>query len=170
LKNKKNTNNELAFYEQKWFKLLFLFSFFGWLFYITIPSFQINSSELTEINVTVKEQWKSEGSRNPIKIYFKTKEYSNRFGIYVGGIFGRWAEVTNSLEENSHIKIKIHKSNKDKLNIESEVIPIYYLNSAKLGLIFDEYDANQGEKSSDYRFIGFLIVIFIFSLWGILND
>jgi len=122
-----------------------------------------------EMNVTVKKQWNPEGRGNPIKIYFKTKEYSNDFGIYVGGIFGRWTEVKNSLNENSHITIKIHKSNKRKLNIESEVIPIYYLKSNG-SLIFDENDANQGEKSSDYRFFGFLIVIFIFALWRILNN
>jgi len=130
----------------------------------------VNPEDLTEISVTVKGKWESGGSRNRIKLYFKTKEYQNRFGIYVGGVFGRWTEVENSLKEGSRIIIKIHKNKKEKLNRESEVIPIFYIDSERLGLIFNENDANQGEKSSNYRFIGFLVVAFIFSVWGINRD
>jgi hypothetical protein len=167
LKNKKNI--ELAFYESKWFKLICLFSFFGWLFYISCDTFEIKKDELIEIRVTVNEKWESGRTRNPIKLYFKTKEYSNRFGIYRGGIFGRWTEVTNALEQNSRITIKIQKNKMKNLNIATEVIPIYYLNSDNKGLVFGENDFNKGEKSSDNRFLGLLIILFIISLWNILR-
>jgi len=166
----KNSNNS-AFYENKWFKLICCFVFFGWLFYLAfIPSLKVSPNELTAIKVTVNEKWESGGSRDPIKLYFKTKEYSNRFGIYVGGTFGRWTEVTNALEQNSSITIKINKKDKKNLNLATEVIPIYYLKSDNLGLMFSENDFNHGEKSSDTRFVWFLIVLFIISLWNILRD
>ncbi|MEP7092901.1 MAG: hypothetical protein ABI793_02505 [Flavobacterium sp.] len=168
MKIKKNI--KLAFYETKWFKLICLFSFFGWLFYMMNDTFQINTNELIEIKATVNNKWKSGGTKNPIKLYFETKEFSNQFGIYTGGIFGRWTEVTNTLEQNSRITIKIHKKNKKNLNIPTEVIPIYYLNSDKMGLIFDENEFNEGEKSSDNRFIVILIFIFIICFWNIIKD
>ena len=162
--------NKLEFFEQKWFKLVCLFAFFGWLFYMTHTPFEINKEELMELNVTVNGKWKSGGHRNPIKIYFKTKEYSNQFGIYVGGIFGKWTEVTNSLEHNNRIVIRIHKDNKKNLNIATEVIPIYYLKSDKSGLVFNENKFNEGEKSSDNRVLWLFIILFIISLWRILTD
>ena len=168
MKNKKNTT--LEFHETKWFKLICLCFFFGWLFYISNDTFQINTNELIEIKVSVKNKWKSGGRRNSIKIYFETKEYTNQFGIYTGGTFGRWTEVRNALKHNSSITIKIHKNNKDSLNISTEVIPIYYLNSDQMGLVFDEKDFNEGEKSSDNRFIGLLIIVFIISLWTIIKE
>ena len=63
LKTKKKI--ELEFYEKKWFKLVCLFAFFGWLFYLEWGTFQINKNELIEIKVTVSEKWKSGGSKNP---------------------------------------------------------------------------------------------------------
>jgi hypothetical protein len=161
---------KLEFYEQKWFKLICFFAFFGWLFYIIHPTFEINKNELVELNVTVNKAWNTSGQRNPVKLYFTVKEYSNRFGIYVGGIYGRWTEVTETLEPNRKIKIKIHKSNKYDLNKETGVIPIYYLKNDKLDLIFNEHEFNEGEKSSDNRVIGFFIIIFLLGLWKILTE
>ena len=63
LKTKKKI--ELEFYEKKWFKLVCLFAFFGWLFYLGWGTFQINKNKLIEIKVTVSEKWKSGGSKNP---------------------------------------------------------------------------------------------------------
>ncbi len=167
----KNTKNvKLEFYEQKWFKLICLLTFSGWLFSMIHSPFQIKSNELVELDVTVKGEWKSGGSKNPIKLSFKTKEFSNKFGIYIGGTYGRWTEVTDGLKENSVVKIKIHKSNKKKLNIDSEVIPIYYLNNYTSGLVFNENEFNQGEKDSDNRVLGIFIVLFIIALWNILSD
>jgi hypothetical protein len=97
-------------------------------------------------------------------------EYSNRFGIYVGGIFGRWTEVTETLEPNRKIKIKIHKNNKYNLNKETEVIPIYYLKNDKSDIVFKEEEFNEGEKSSDNRVMGFFIIIFLLGLWKILTE
>lgn len=168
MKNKKSI--ELLFYEQKWFKLVFLFSFFGWLLYNSFIPYEINKNELLELDLTVTEKFESSGRTNPIKISFSTKEFSNKFGIYVGGTFGRWTEVTNCLEKNRKIKVKIHKDNKLKLNKVSKVIPIYYLYSNKSGLIFNEEQFNQGEKNSNNRYIVFCIIIFIFCLWGILKN
>ena len=154
----------------KWFKLICCFAFFGWLFYITYNPKKISDKELIEIKVTVNDKFESGGTRNPIKLYFKTKEYSNRFGIYVGGTFGRWTEVTTALEQKGIITIKIDKADKENLDLKTEVIPIYYLKSHTLGLVFNENDFKQGEKSSDSRFLGFLVVLFIISLWNILKN
>lgn len=168
MKNKKSI--ELLFYEQKWFKLVFLFSFFGWLFYNSFIPYEINKNELLELDLTVKEKFESSGRTNPIKISFSTKEFSNKFGIYAGGTFGRWTEVTNSLEKNRKIKVKIHKKDKPKLKKGNKVIPIYYLFGDESGLIFNEEQFNQGEKNSNSRYIVFCIIIFIFCLWGILKN
>ena len=168
LKNKKI--NKLEFYEQKWFKLVCLSIFFGWLYYMIHTPFKIEKNELIELNVTVNKEWKSGGTKNPIKIYFTVKEYSNRFGIYVGGTFGRWREVTETLQTNRKIFIKVHKNNKKKLDKPTEVIPIYYLNSNEKGLVFNEDKFNEGEKSSDNRFMVFLMIIFILCLWKILTE
>lgn len=161
---------KLEFYEQKWFKLICLLAFFGWLFYLISPTFEINKNELIELNVTVNKEWKSGGQRNPVKLYFTVKEYSNRFGIYVGGIYGRWTEVTQTLNQNAKIKIRIHESNKNNLNKENEVIPIYYLKNDNSEIIFNEDKFNEGEKSSDNRVIGFFTIIFILGLWKILTE
>ena len=169
--SKKNKNkNKLEFYEQKWFKLLCLFLFFGWLFYMTQPTFKINKEELVELNVTVDKEWKRGGKSNPIRINFNVKEYSNRFGIYVGGIFGRWTEVTEALGQNKKITIKIHESNRNSLNKATEVIPIYYLKNDTSDIVFNEDEFNEGEKSSDNRFMGFFIVIFLFAFWQIVTE
>jgi hypothetical protein len=168
LNNKKT--NKLEFYEQKWFKLVCLFVFFGWLFYMIQTPFEIDKNELIELNVTVNKEWKSGGTKNPVKLYFTVNEYSNRFGIYVGGIYGRWTEVTETLEPNRKIKIKIHKKNKYNLNKETEVIPIYYLKNDKSEVIFNEDKFNEGEKSSDNRVIGFFTIIFILGLWKIITE
>jgi hypothetical protein len=170
-KNIKTKNKaDKDFFEYKWFKLICLFSFFGWLFYMTYTPFEINKNELIELNATVIEKLKSGGQRNPIKLNFKTKEYSSRFGIYKGGVFGRWTEVKNALEPNSSITIKIHKNNKSKLNTAEEVIPIYYLQTDKLGLVFNEDEFNQGEKSSEMRFRVFFLVVFLLWLWKIITE
>ncbi|MFY7939175.1 MAG: hypothetical protein ACOVOQ_17475 [Flavobacterium sp.] len=168
--NTKKKNIVNSFYENKWFKLLLSFCFFGWLLYLTYNPFKIEKDELIELKVITKEKWESGGTRDPFKIYFKTKEYSNRFGIYVGGTFGRWTEVTKSLEDNNRNTIKIHKSRISELNIEKEVIPIYYLSNSKYGLIFNENDFNEGEKSSDNRYLILFIILFIISLWNILKN
>lgn len=167
---KNNKKSKLELYEQKWFKLVCLLTFFGWLFYIMHSPFEIDKNELIELNVTVNNEWKSGGTKNPIKIYFTVKEYSNRFGIYVGGTFGRWTEVTETLEKNRKIFIKVDKNNKKKLNKPKEVIPIYYLSSNEKGLVFNEDKFNEGEKNSDNRFMVFLMIIFLFSLWKILTE
>jgi hypothetical protein len=161
---------KLEFYEQKWFKIICLVAFFGWLFYMIHPTFEINKNELVELNVTVDKEWKTGGQRNPVKLYFTVKEYSNQFGIYVGGIYGRWTEVTETLEPNRKIKIKIHKSNKYNLNKETEVISIYYLKNEKSDIVFNEDEFNEGEKSSDNRVMVFFIIIFILGLWKILTE
>lgn len=161
--------NKLKLFEQKWFKLFCLVTFFSWLFYSTYKPFEINKKELVKLTVTVDKEWKSGGSRNPIKVYFTVKEYSNRFGIYVGGIFGRWTEVTENLEPNKTIIIKIHKSNSYKLNKATEIIPIYYLKNDKTAIVFNEDKFNEGEKKSNDRLMGALIIIFLFSLWKILT-
>jgi hypothetical protein len=167
---KTKQNNPIAFHETKWFKLTCMLCFFGWLFYMAYSPFEINKNELLEIRVTITEHSKSEGSRNPIRIYFKTKEYANRFGIYGGGTFGRWTEVMDALAQKGRMTIKFHKSNKKNLNVATEVIPVYYINSDFSGLVFNEDEFNQGEKSSDNRFIGFLIFLFIICLWKILRE
>ena len=166
----KKKKSKLEFYEQKWFKLICLFLFFGWLFYMTQPTFKINKDELVELNVTVDKEWKRGGKSNPIRINFNVKEYSNRFGIYVGGIFGRWTEVTEALGQNKKITIKIHESNRNNLNKATEVIPIYYLKNDTSDIVFNEDEFNEGEKSSDNRFMGFFIVIFLFALWKIVTE
>ncbi|MXS70040.1 hypothetical protein GSF70_02265 [Flavobacteriaceae bacterium W22] len=168
LDNKKKI--KLEFYEQRWFKLICFFTFFGWLFYITHTPFEIEKNELVELSVTVDKEWKSGGNRNPIKLYFNVKEYSNRFGIYVGGIYGRWTEVTQTLQQNAKIKIRIHESNENKLNKENEVIPIYYLKNNKSDIVFNEDNFNEGEKSSSSRVLAFFIIIFILGLWKILTE
>ena len=161
---------KLEFYEQKWFKLISFFALFGLLFIVIHPTFEINKNELVELNVTVDKEWKTGGQRNPVKLYFTVKEYSNRFGIYVGGIYGRWTEVTETLKPNRKIKIKIHKNNKYNLNKETEYIPIYYLKNDKLDIVFNENEFNEGEKSSDNRVKGFFIIIFLLGLWKILTE
>ena len=168
MKTKKNS--KLEFYDQKWFKLICLLVFFGWLFSMIDTTFQIKSEELIELNVTVKGECKFGSPRNPIKLSFKTKEFSNSFGIYTGGTYGRWTEVTDCLKENSMLKIKIHKNNKKKLNKDSKTIPIYYLSSNDSGLIFNENEFNQGEKDSDNRVLIFFIVVFIIAFWKIVSD
>jgi len=168
LKHKPKT--KLEFYNQKWFKLTCLFAFFGGLWYITHTTLEINSNELISLKVTVNNEWESGGNRNPIRLYFATKEYSNQFGIYVGGIFGRWSEVTKTLEQNKKITIKIYKKNRHKLNKESEVIPIYYLYSNQSGLIFNEADFNNGEKNSNNRFKIILGIMFLLGLWRVLSN
>ena len=161
---------KLEFYEQKWFKLICFFAFFGWLFYMIQPTFKINKNELVELNVTVDKEWESGGKRNPVKLYFNVKEYSNRFGIYVGGIYGRWTEVTETLKQNAKIKIRIHESNKNNLNKKTEVIPIYYLKNDKSDIVFNEEEFNEGEKSSDNRVMGLFIIIFLLGLWKISTE
>ncbi|SHM86900.1 hypothetical protein SAMN05444366_4404 [Flavobacterium saccharophilum] len=161
---------KLEFHEEKWFKLICFFVFFGWLLYIINPTFQINKNELVELDVTVYKEWKTGGQRNPVKLSFTVKEYSNRFGIYVGGTYGRWTEVTETLVPNRKIKIKIHKSNKHNLNKETEVIPIYYLKNDNSYIIFNEDQFNEGEKSSDNRVRGFFVIIFLFGLWRICTE
>jgi hypothetical protein len=168
LKHKPKTT--VKFYNQKWFKLTCLFAFFVWLWYITHTTLEINSDELITLKVTVNKEWESGGNRNPIRLYFATKEYPNQFGIYVGGIFGRWSAVTKTLVHNRKITIKIYKNNKNKLNKETEVIPIYYLYSDQSGLVFNEEDFNKGEKSSDNRFKIVLGIVFLLGLWKILTD
>lgn len=162
-------NRELEFFEKKWFKLLCLFAFMGWLLYMWYPTFQINAKELKEIKVTVSEESKSGGRKDPFKLYFKTKEYSNRFGIYVGGTFGRWREVKETLQPNTVLTLKIYDKNYSKLNNPKEVIPIYYLESDR-SLVFDENQFNDGEKSSSNRWLIFIIVVFLAALWSILSD
>ena len=168
LDNKKKI--KLGFYKQKWFKLVCLFAFFSWLFYVLYSPFEIDKNELVELSVTVDKEWESGGSRNPIKLYFNVKEYSNRFGIYVGGIYGRWTEVTQTLHQDAKIKIRIHESDENFLNKDNEVIPIFYLENDKSDIVFNENNFNEGEKSSDSRVLVFLIIIFIVGLWKILTE
>ena len=158
-------------FEQKWFKLILLFVFFSLLLYVMCrPSFEINKNDLVELNATVDKGWEAGGNKNPVKLYFTIKEYSNQFEIYVGGTFGRWTEVIESLEPNSKIIVKIHKSNIQKLNIKKKVIPIYYLKNDKSQIIFTENQFNEGEKSSDNRVMWFFIILFVFCLWKVLTE
>jgi hypothetical protein len=146
-------------------------AFCGWLFY---KSYYNNKPpeniDLMELKLNVRGKWKSGSSRrSSFEIYFKSKEYSNRFGIYRGGIFGRWTKVTNSLYQNSSIIVKIYKHNKEKLNLENEVIPIYYLKSDSLGLIFNENDYKDGKTDSSNRYFLFLLIIYLLGFWKIMK-
>lgn len=167
MKNKRTIN--LKFYEQKWFTIICFFALFGWLFYKAYPSFKINKNELIELDVTVYKEWKRGERHNPFKLYFNVKEYSNRFGIYVGGIYGRWTEVTQTLHPNAKVTIRIHESNIKKLNNKTDAIPIYYLKNENSDIIFNEDGFNNGEKSSDNRLLALLIVLFILGIWKILS-
>jgi hypothetical protein len=171
VQKKKNKFNEPKkdFFEQKWFKILCLFAFYIFLYYPFNGTFQIDEKELINLNVTVKENCKSGGRRNPIKINFITSEYSNRFGIYVGGTYGRHSEIDQSLIQNNKIKIKIHKDNLQKLKFDTEIVPIYFL-SDQSGIIFDETEFNQGENNHDRNINIFFGIIFILALWKILTD
>lgn len=161
---------ELELYQRKWFKLICLFAFFGWLFYIINSPLEIDKKELIELSVTVENQWESGGTRNPIKLYFKTKEYSNRFGINVGGVFGKWEKVTNALEENNVVLIRIHKNDTIYLNKPKEVIPIYYLGSYKTGIAFDEDKFKEGGRNSSNRSLLFFFILFVIGLWRVLSE
>lgn len=167
-KNKFNEPNKY-FFEQKWFKILCLFVFYIFIYYPFNGTFQIDAKELINLNVTVKENCKSGGRRNPIKINFQTNEYPNRFGIYTGGTYGRYSEIEQSLMQNKKITIKIHKDNLQKLKIETEIVPIYFL-SDKSGIIFNETEFNQGEKSYDRNINIFFGIIFILVLWKIITE
>ncbi len=56
------------------------------------------------------------------------------------------------------------------MNKATEVIPIYYLKNDKSDIVFNEDEFNEGEKSSDNRFMGLFIVIFLFALWKIVTE
>lgn len=161
-KKKYKVNN--FFYNNKLFNLFLLLCFGAFIFYWGYDPHEVDQNELISLNLTTKEKYKS-GGRNFIKIYFSTKEYSNRFGISIGGVFGRWTPVTESLEANEYITIKIHKNSINDLNVENEVIPIYYLKSEKLGLIFDEKDFNNGKKGSDNMVLWLFIIVFVIYAW-----
>ncbi len=131
---------------------------------------EISQEKLIELNITIKDEWNSGGNRDPIKLYFKTNEYSNGFGIYVGGTFGRWTEVTKTLESGRRLSIKIREDDTRKLNLAVETIPIFYLKDPNFGIVFNEKDFDKGERNSFYRIAGFLIIIFIIGLFKILKE
>ena len=168
-KKNKFKDPEKYFFEQKWFKILCVIGFYIFLYYPFNGTFQIEKKELISLNATVKENSKSGGRRNPIKIHFQTNEYSNRFGIYAGGAYGRYTEINQSLIKNTKITIKIHRDNLKKLKIESEIIPVYFL-SDSTGIIFDEAEFNQGENSRDRNINIFFTIIFISVICKILAE
>lgn len=168
-KKNKFKEPEKDFFEQKWFKILCVIGFYIFLYYPFNGTFQIDKKELISLNATVKENCKSGGRRNSIKINFETNEYSNRFGIYAGGAYGRYTEINQSLIKNNKITIKIHKDNLKKLKVETEIIPVYFL-SDNSGIIFNETEFNQGEHSRDRNINVFFTIIFILVIWKILAE
>ena len=138
-KKNKFKDPEKYFFEQKWFKILCVIGFYIFLYYPFNGTFQIEKKELISLNATVKENSKSGGRRNPIKIHFQTNEYSNRFGIYAGGAYGRYTEINQSLIKNTKITIKIHRDNLKKLKIESEIIYLTKFNkSCKVKFLYSQ--------------------------------
>ena len=166
---KKYRKSEKEFFEQKWFKILCVIGFYIFLYYQFNGTFQIDEKKLISLHATVKENCKSGGQRNSFKIYFQTKEYSNRFGIYAGGAYGRYTEINRSLIKNNQITIKIHRNNLKKLKVENEKIPIYFLCDHS-GIIFNETEFNQGEYDRDSNITIFFIFIFIVVLLKIVAE
>ena len=168
-KKNKFRKPEKDFFEQKWFKILCLIGFYIFLYYPFNGTFQIDEKELISLNATVKENCKSGGQRNVFKINFETKENTNKFGIYAGGAYGKYAEINRTLIKNNKIIIKIHRDNLIKLKVETEKIPIYFL-SDNTGIIFNETEFNQGEYEHDRNINIFFLIIFILVIWKILSE
>lgn len=164
----KNRQEKKAFFEQKWFRLTFILCLFGWLFYESFDSFQIDKHDLVPITVTVKGETSSGGRHNPVKLYFNTKEYTNEFGMYIGGPIDRWTEVKEALTENQQVEVKIFASDTNYFN-SHEVIKVYYL-KGKNGIVFDEDDFNEGEKRYDSRWFIVLLVLLVVLLYGYSKD
>ncbi len=125
--------------------------------------------QLEELKVIIKGKYRTSRDSDPIKIYFNTKEYSNPFGIEIGGVYGRWKEVEKSLADSSKINIKIRKIDMSKLSNTNEAISIYYLNGEKEGLIFNEKNFDEGKNSYFKNVTVFLSIAFVFLLWVILR-
>jgi hypothetical protein len=158
------------FYKQKWFKLLLLFLGLSSFFIFSHKGLTRNLSQLEELKVITQGKYRTGGDSNPTKIYFNTKEYSNPFGIGVGGIYGRSDKVEKALEDNRQITIKIHKDDINKLNTTNEAVSIYYLYEEEKGLIFNEKNFNEGRNSSFKSFMVFLLIGFIILLWIALRN
>jgi hypothetical protein len=160
------TNIGKDFFNRKWFKLICVILFLGWLVYILYDPSEVNESQLKTLKVTVDKGWNSGRSKSPYKIYFDTKEYSNRFGIKVGGTFGRWSEITTALEDNREIEIKVNAE--DNLNTET-VVPIFYLCKYDSDVVFSVEDYNEGLATSNRRVLGFVLVLLLIGLWKVLK-
>ena len=156
--------DKVLFYIKKSFKILLLFLALGSFFLFFHKRHTRDLNQLEELKVVTKGKYRTGGDSDPTNIYFNTKEYSNPFGIGVGGIYGRSDKVEKALEDNLQITIKIHKDDINKLNNTNEAVSIYYLYEEKKGLIFNENNFNEGRNSSFNSFMVFLLIAFIILL------
>ena len=150
--------------DKRWFKLACLLIFFGSLFYITIIKDQIDPKELTQLNITVTKSF-SGRTKSHVKMFFRTVEYKNKFGIGTGGIFANHTNVKNAITTNSKISIRIKRNEIKYLNDPKSTIMIYYLHSEKYGEVFNEEAFNRNEEKSGNRFSIFVIILFIICIW-----
>ena len=154
-------------YEHKYFELIGVFALFAFIFISHNETFDIDKSELIDLNVTATKIFDSCGQKGLFKIKFKTIDYANSFGIGIGGTSGRCSEIIESIGSNNKIRIKILKENLNKLKDENEIVPIYFL-SNKYRVIFDEYEFNEEQESHNKTTNIACFIIFILLVGRIL--